>query len=218
MVEPSDELQVVFEKAIKDAKKLHHEYITLEHLFFAMLCSDNFMKVLNGFGIDPEPMKQELLTHLQTKLDEIKVAEGTKFKPKKTQTVERVMNRAFTQTLFSGRAHIDVTDVFLSLLNEQKSYACYLATSAGVVKEKFNEYINHEYVSNLEDEELAGHAQRALKAFTTNLNAEVESGKIDPVIGRQDELESICLALGRRSKNNVRIIEISHNYPHWQCS
>ena len=206
MVEPSDELQVVFEKAIKDAKKLHHEYITLEHLFFAMLCSDNFMKVLNGFGIDPEPMKQELLTHLQTKLDEIKVAEGTKFKPKKTQTVERVMNRAFTQTLFSGRAHIDVTDVFLSLLNEQKSYACYLATSAGVVKEKFNEYINHEYVSNLEDEELAGHAQRALKAFTTNLNAEVESGKIDPVIGRQDELESICLALGRRSKNNVLLV------------
>ena len=206
MVEPSDELQVVFEKAIKDAKKLHHEYITLEHLFFAMLCSDNFMKVLNGFGIDPEPMKQELLTHLQTKLDEIKVAEGTKFKPKKTQTVERVMNRAFTQTLFSGRAHIDVTDVFLSLLNEQKSYACYLATSAGVVKEKFNEYINNEYVSNLEDEDITGHTQRALKAFTTNLNAEVESGKIDPVIGRQDELESICLALGRRSKNNVLLV------------
>ena len=65
-------------------------------------------------------MKQELLTHLQTKLDEIKVAEGTKFKPKKTQTVER-NESAFTQTLFSGRAHIDVTDVFLSLLNEQKS-------------------------------------------------------------------------------------------------
>ena len=85
--------------------------------------------------------------------------------------------------------------MYLSLLNEQKSYACYLATSAGVVKEKFNEYINHEYVSNLEDEELAGLPQRVLKAFTTNLNAEVQSGKIDPVIGRQDELESICLVL-----------------------
>ena len=206
MVEPSDELQVVFEKAIKDAKKLNHEYITLEHLFFAMLCSENFMNVLDGFGIDPKPMKDELLNHLQTKFDEIKVAEGTKFKPKKTQTVERVMNRAFTQVLFSGRAHIDVTDVFLSLLNEQKSFACYLATSSGIEKNKFNEYVNTEYVANLEDEELAGHAQRALKAFTTNLNIEVESGKIDPVIGRQDELESICLSLGRRSKNNVLLV------------
>ena len=55
----------------------------MEHLFFAMLCSENFMKVLNGFGIDPEPNEARTLTHFQTKLDEIKVAEGTKFKSKK---------------------------------------------------------------------------------------------------------------------------------------
>jgi len=118
MVEPSEELQVVFEKAIEDAKKLRHEYVTLEHLFFAMLCSENFMKVLTGYGCKIDDMKDELHDHLQTKLDEIKVPDGQeKFKPKKTQTVERVMNRAFTQTLFSGRANIDTTDVFLSLLN-----------------------------------------------------------------------------------------------------
>ena len=74
MVEP-DELQVVFEKATKDAKKLHHEYITLQHLFFAMLCSDNFMKVLNGFGIDPEPNEARTFgQYPKTKLDEIKVS------------------------------------------------------------------------------------------------------------------------------------------------
>ena len=207
MVEPSEELQVVFEKAIQDAKKLGHEYVTLEHLFFAMLCSDNFMKILDGFGIDPQPMKTDLLTYLQTKLDEIKVPEGTtNFKPKKTQTVERVMNRAFTQVLFSGRQHIDITDVFLSLLNESKAYSTFLSTKSGIEKQKFNEYVNSEYVTSLEDEELAGHAQRALKAFTTNLNTEVESGKIDPVIGRAEELESICLSLGRRSKNNCLLV------------
>tara|TARA_Y200000002_G_scaffold315198_1_gene273200 strand:+ start:1704 stop:3968 length:2265 start_codon:yes stop_codon:yes gene_type:complete len=207
MVEPSEELQVVFDKAIKDAKKLRHEYVTLEHLFFAMLCSDNFMKLLDGYGCKLEEMKQELQLHLQTKLDDIKVKDDVKnFKPKKTQTVERVMNRAFTQTLFSGRAQIDVTDVFLSLLNETKSFSTYLSTKSGVEKDKFSEYINHEYVSTLEDEELAGHAQRALKAFTTNLNAQVESGNIDPVIGRAEELESICLSLGRRGKNNVLLV------------
>ena len=180
MVEPSDELQVVFEKAIKDAKKLRHEYVTLEHLFFAMLCSDNFVKVLDGYGCKVDSMKEELNDHLQNKLDEIKIGDEIKnYKPKKTQTVERVMNRAFTQTLFSGRAHIDTTDVFLSLLNEAKSFSTYLATKSGVEKDKFSEYINHEYITTLEDEELAGHAQRALKAFTTNLNAQVESGNID---------------------------------------
>ena len=207
MVEPSDELQVVFEKAIKDAKKLRHEYVTLEHLFFAMLCSENFAKVLDGYGCKVDAMKQELNDHLQNKMDEIKVADTVKnYKPKKTQTVERVMNRAFTQTLFSGRAHIDTTDVFLSLLNEAKSFSTFVATKSGVEKDKFSEYINHEYITTLEDEELAGHAQRALKAFTTNLNAQVESGSIDPVIGRTDELETICLSLGRRSKNNVLLV------------
>ena len=206
MVEPSEELQVVFDKAIKDAKRLNHEYVTLEHLLFAMLCTENFTNILTGFGIEVQPLQNELLQYLQTKLDDIKVPEGTKYKPKKTQTVERVMNRAFTQVLFSGRQHIDICDVFLSLLNEKKSYSTYQVTKAGVDKDAFSNYINNEFVSNVEDEELQGHAQRALKAFTSNLNQEVVDGKIDPVIGRTEELESICLSLGRRQKNNVLLV------------
>ena len=206
MVEPSEELQVVFDKAIKDAKRLNHEYVTLEHLLFAMLCTENFTNILTGFGIEVQPLQNEMLQYLQTKLDDIKVPENTKYKPKKTQTVERVMNRAFTQVLFSGRQHIDICDVFLALLSEKKSYSTYCVTKAGVEKEAFNTYINNEFVGTAEDEEMAGHAQRALKAFTSNLNQEVVDGKIDPVIGRQEELESICLSLGRRQKNNVLLV------------
>ena len=206
MVEPSDELQVVFEKANNDAKKLKHEYVTLEHLFFAMCCSDNFMKILEGYGVEIAKLKDELHEYLQNKLDDIKLDIDKPYKPKKTQTVERVMNRAFTQVLFSGRQHIDITDVFLSMLNEKKSFSTYIATANGVNKDKFNEYINAEYVSTIEDEELAGVAQRALRAFTTNLNTKVSQGKIDPVIGRQEELETICLSLGRRLKNNVLLV------------
>ena len=205
MVEPSEELQVVFEKAIKDARSLNHEYVTLEHLLFAMLCSENFINILNGYGIEADVLKTESLDYLKTKLDDIVVKEE-KYKPKKTQTVERVMNRAFTQVLFSGRQQIEVTDVFLSLLSEKKSYATYLVTKTGIDKEKFATFINNEIVGAVEDEELQGHAQRALKAFTTNLNQQVESGKIDPVIGRSEELESICLSLGRRQKNNVLLV------------
>ena len=207
MVEPSEELQVVFDKSIKDARQLNHEYVTLEHLLFAMLCTENFTKILQGYGTDVAPLQKELLEYLQTKLGDIVVPDSkVKYKPKKTQTVERVMNRAFTQVLFSGRNNIDICDVFLSMLNEKKSFATYTVTKAGIEKEKFNNYINNEFVSSVEDEELTGLAQKALKAFTTNLNEDVVNGKIDPVIGRADEIESIALALGRRNKNNVLLV------------
>ena len=205
MVEPSEELQVVFDKAIKDARSLNHEYVTLEHLLFAMLCSDNFLNILNGFGIESEKLKAEVLDYVKTKLDDI-VTDVEKYKPKKTQTVERVMNRAFTQVLFSGRQLIDISDVFLSMLNEKKSYATYLITKSGVDKERFSNYLNSEIASEIEDDELQGQAQRALRAFTTNLNSQVENGKIDPVIGRQEEIDSIALSLGRRNKNNVLLV------------
>lgn len=205
MVEPSEELQHVFDKAIKDAKKLQHEYVTLEHLLFAMLCSENFQKILEGYGVNVAEVQREAMDYLKTKLEDIRI-DDENYKPKKTQTVERVMNRAFTQVLFSGRQQIEVTDVMLAMFAEKKSFAVFLITQAGVDKEKFSNYINNEYAAGVEDEELQGQAQKALKAFTTNLNEEVESGKIDPVIGRQDELETICLSLGRRQKNNVLLV------------
>lgn len=196
MVEPSEELQVVFDKAIKDAKSLKHEYVTLEHLLFAMLASQNFQKILEGYGVNVTRLQAEVMDYLKTKLEDIIVAEEN-YKPKKTQTVERIMNRAFTQVLFSGRQHIDITDVFLSMMSEKKAYATYLITKEGIDKDKFSQYINNEWSESIEDEEMNSAAQKALKAFTTNLNEEVQNGKIDPVIGRQDELETICLSLRR---------------------
>ena len=90
MVEPSEELQVVFDKSIKDARQLNHEYVTLEHLLFAMLCTDNFTKILQGYGTDVAPLQKEILEYLQTKLVDITVPDSkVKYKPKKTQTVER---------------------------------------------------------------------------------------------------------------------------------
>ena len=80
------------------------------------------------------------------------------------------------------------------------------SNEAKIDKERFQDYIHSEVETSFEDEEMAGMAQRALRSYTTNLNTEVETGKIDPVIGRVEELESIALALGRRSKNNVLLV------------
>ena len=206
MVEPSKELQLVFEKSIKDAQKLQHEYVTLEHLLYSMFCEENFVNVITMFGADVDYIKANLEHHLKTQCDDIKTEE-TKFKPKKTSTVERALNRAFTQVLFAGRQHIELTDVLLSILNEKKSISSYYLEKGGIEKTKFADFINNEIEDNsLEEEEMSSEARKALRAFTTNLNDQVKRGKVDPIIGRSEELESLALALGRRSKNNVLMV------------
>jgi len=205
MVEPSSELQLVFEKAIEVAKKLRHEYLTIEHLLFAMLCEDTFNKCVNGYGADADFLKKNLELYLKNKCDEI-VTEAIDAKPRKTQAVERVLNRAFTQVLFNGRQKIESTDVFLAMMSEKRSYAHYYIQQAEIDKEKFADYLNSE-ITEVEDEDPRdAQGDRALKAFTTNLNDSVKKNKVDPVIGRIDELENIALALGRRSKSNVILV------------
>ena len=93
------------------------------------------------------------------------------------------------------------------MLNERKSISVYYLEKGGVEKAKFAEFINSELDDdNFEEEEISSEARKALRAFTTNLNDQVKKGKVDPIIGRTDELESLALALGRRQKNNVLMV------------
>lgn len=204
MVEPSESLQLMFDKAIETAKKLNHEYVTLEHLLFSMLCEEEFSNIIQGYGADPTYIKTNLEHYLKNSLNEI-VVEDPNIKPKKTNAVERTLNRAFTQVLFSGRQKIEPTDVFLSMMSEKRSYALYYIQKANINKERFAEYINNS-AGGGEEEEVDSLADRAIKAFTTNLNEQVKKDKIDPVIGREEELEQIALALGRRTKSNVLLV------------
>jgi len=205
MVEPSTELQLVFEKAIEVAKKLKHEYLTIEHLLFSMLCEDSFNKCITGYGADANFLKKNLELYLKNKCDEI-ITEQLDAKPRKTQAVERVLNRAFTQVLFNGRQKIEPTDVFLAMMGEKRSYAHYYIQQAEIDKDKFSDYLSSEISEVEEEDPRDSQSERALKAFTTNLNDEVKKNKVDPVIGRIDELENIALSLGRRSKSNVILV------------
>lgn len=208
MVEPSQELKLAFDKSVSDARKLQHEYVTLEHLLFAICCIEEFENLLVGYGIDVSFLKSNLEHHLKNNLDDIKLdPPNRKFKPKKTQAVERCLNRAFTQVLFSGRENIKLADVIISMLHEKKSVATYWLNKSGVEKEKFSSYVSSEIEhEDFADEEITGEMQKALKSFTVDLNDQVKRGKIDPIIGRSEELEKLALALGRRSKNNVLMV------------
>ena len=208
MVEPSESLQLVFDKAISIAQKLNHEYVTLEHLTYAMLCEEDFCKILDSYGANHSYIKENLDVYLKKNLKDITIEVEGKYKPKKTQTVERTLNRAFTQVLFSGRNQIELTDVLLSIMSEKKSFAYYYIQKAGISKEDFSEYINSEVHIPDEDDVPDQVSEKALRAFTTNLNEQLQrkKGKVDPVIGREHELETIALALGRRTKNNVLLV------------
>ena len=205
MVEPGEELKLVFEKAVKDARKLQHEYVTIEHLLFAMLCEEKFETIVNGYGADPDFIKKNLENHLKTACDDL-IIDQDKHKPKKTAAVERVLNRAFTQVLFSGRQEIELSDVMISILAEKKSISTYWLEKSGIDKDSFSEFVNSEMVEQVVDEEMSGAQQKALRAFTDNLNDRAKRNKIDPIIGRSEELDAIALALGRRSKNNVMLV------------
>lgn len=204
-METSKELHLVFDKAVNDAKKLKHEYVTLEHLIYAMLCETNFADSLSDLGADVPQIKKNLENHLKNNCDDILLAEEAN--PKKTHIIERVLNRAFTQALFMGKQDLELEDMMLSILSEKRSIGVHHLNESGITKQKYTFHIQKKLESQDYDEvEVNKDSSKALKTYTTNLNEQVREGKIDPVIGRDRELESIALSLGRRNKNNILLV------------
>ena len=204
MVTPSRELEDAITQAAHTASTLNHEYVTVEHLLYSMMLNKTFSQSINEFGANAEALKSDLYDHLTHKCSDITVSGNVS--PRKTAAFERVLNKTFTQVLFSDRQSVELIDTFLIILNESKSWAFYYASNVGISKEKFAEFVSVTGNSAEEGQEENPKAIKALKAFTTNLNEQVTQNKIDPVIGRTDELENIALALGRRSKNNVILV------------
>jgi ATP-dependent Clp protease ATP-binding subunit ClpA len=209
MIEPSQHLQNIFDNSVEVAKSLNHEYITLEHLMFGIVSDPEAGKFLSDFGANIDFIKGNLEHYIKNNLADIKSESATK--PKKTSSVERVLNRCFTQVLFGGRNKIEVADVIVSILSEKNSFAYYFLTKGGITKEKFIKHFQETIIQEEEHEVShqvvnASQADRILNQFCTNLSLQAKQRKIDPVIGRDEELEKIQLILARRSKCNVLMV------------
>jgi ATP-dependent Clp protease ATP-binding subunit ClpA len=207
MLEPSPKLQKVFDRAVNVAKKLNHEYVTLEHIVHSIMLENEFFQLLTEYGADSNYIRSNLDHYLKNQLSDISTL-PTDARPKKTNSVERVLNRSFTQVLFSGRSQIEVADVLVSVLSEKRSFANFYLTKAGVTKDKFIEFYQEK--AEVSQDEPVSHTpsqtDKILKTFCTNLSEMAKEKKIDPVIGRDDELEKIQLVLARRSKSNVLLV------------
>ena len=197
MIEPSKHLQDIFENSISLARGLSHEYITIEHIVYSMINDKETYALLEGFGADAAFIKTNLDHYLKNSLNDIKTDEKN-HRPKKTNSVERVLNRCFTQVLFSGRQRMEVADVIISVLSEKNSFGFYFLQKGGVTKERFVKYFQ-ENVAQVESVDVESEVKqvtnsqldRILNQFCTNLSLRAKQRKIDPVIGRDEEIEKI---------------------------
>lgn len=202
MVQTNPEIESIIALASNVAASKTHEYVTLEHLLQGMLSHESFGNFIKNFGADVDAMQQELdeyldkQTYLKSKVYDIV--------PKKTHSLERVFNRAYTQVLFSGRHILSAIDLFLSIMNEDKSYASYVILKYGLEKNKLVHQWNKSFTSK--EKRTRTKADEILAEYCDNLNEMATNGSIDPVIGREQEIEEISQVLAKRNKSNILMV------------
>jgi ATP-dependent Clp protease ATP-binding subunit ClpA len=201
----SPEIESIIEQAIAFAKDRKHQYCTIEHLLLALVTHKPFKKCLTTFGADVETMVDEINAYLNG-LHAI-ISQEDEVVPKRTNSLERVMNRSVTQVLFTGRRQVTTIDLYLSIAAEGNSHAHYFLLKYGVVKAEFVQhwqktYKGQEYSGNLTENQ----ANDILEEYTINMTKLASDGKLEPVIGRSKELEDIINVLAKRFKSNVLMV------------
>jgi len=190
----------ILEQAFKLAVHREHEYVTLEHLTIVLLEKEEIREYCHAMEANTDAIIDDITEFLNGQ-DYLIVTGLTR--PRKTQTLERAFNRAFTQAIFNGRAGIAPQDMLLSILSERNSHACYYLSQHNVTKEGFLEVLGK---NNKSETKIKNSAEKILNEFCINLNKEAENLKIDPLIGRNKEVEKLTQILARRKKRNAILV------------
>jgi len=197
-IRSNPEIEQIVNIATIIAKDYKHQYVTLEHLTIALIEAANFNKSLVDYGIEVDELLRDLYDYIGRQ-DFLILKESEKNKvPHKTHSLERVFNRAFTQVLFSSREEMEPIDLFLSLTQESQSHAAYFLLKWGVNRKTFVEFYAQNYTTltpsntTRTQKNSKSRSEKILEEFCINLNKHVIDGKIDPVIGREKELEEIA--------------------------
>ena len=205
MIQHNPEIETLIANATELAKKYNHEYVTVEHLAHGMLTYKPFNDLMLAFGCDIAGLISDIEDYLQKQTFMVNTDFDTV--PKKTHSLERVFNRAFTQVLFSGRNHVQVIDIFLSIASETNSHASYFFIKYGLERSQVVEFYNQHYVEGKQRRVPAdARADDILREYCEDLNLAAKEGKIDPVVGREFELDEIAQVLAKRNKCNVLMV------------
>jgi len=213
MLEANESLEGIFENAVNEAEKRRHEYVTIEHLLLSLITDNDVGLTLHDLKVNVGAMIKDVENYLDTKCGDIVAKGANPVHPRKTASLERLMNRAFTQALFQGRQDVTALDVLLSVFSEKKSYASVFLKTHNVNKEDLIDLVSAENI--MSEDSIGGgpeqklrpnQADKILKSYCENLNQKYFDKRIDPVIGREDELEVLKQIMARRNKSNVLIV------------
>ena len=214
----SPELQATLQRAVDDVRARRHEYLTLEHLLLSILDDPSGADIVVKCGGDPEKLRGDLERFLDEEVDEL--PDGEESGPDQTLAFQRVLQRAAMHVQAAGRTQMTTGNVIASMFRERDSHAVYLLEKQGVSRFDVINYISHG-VSKIDtgggpvvprsrgvDDDGAEDSKVAnpLESFCVDLTERAREGKIDPLIGRADELERMIQVLSRRRKNNPLLI------------
>jgi ATP-dependent Clp protease ATP-binding subunit ClpA len=219
----SQGLEQALHQALTFANERHHEYATLEHLLLALIDDGDAAAVMRACNVDLDELKRTVLTYIDTELDNLVTGYDEDSKP--TAGFQRVIQRAVIHVQSSGREEVSGANVLVAIFAERESHAAYFLQEQQMTRYDAVNYISHGIAKRPgaaearpprgSEEEQSGpagseteeggkkkQAQDALTAYCVNLNRKAEAGKIDPLIGRENEINRTIQVLCRRSKNN----------------
>jgi ATP-dependent Clp protease ATP-binding subunit ClpA len=197
----SVELNRVFVTALEYAKKKRHSYLTIEHVFLAILSSKVGSELLSVLGADINQMKKDIIVHVNAHVQ----SAPHEIDPVETVSLSRTVNQMMMQLHASGKKEATIGNMLVAIRDQKESYAAYLMEKANISKVDIMEMISHEGdVVGVKKE--TKKRQQFLEEFTIELVEFANGGKIDPVIGREKEIDRLMQTLCRRKKNNPLLV------------
>ena len=210
----AQELEVSLHMAFMDARQKRHEFITVEHLLLALLDNPSASEVLRACAANVEELRKLLTDFIN---EHTPIVTGDEVDTQPTLGFQRVIQRAILHVQSSGKKEVTGANVLVAIFGEKDSHAVYFLHQKGVTRLDVVNYISHGISkvpqtgpSKQQESETDGEQDQAqggaLETYTMNLNALALAGKIDPLIGRDRELERVVQTLCRRRKNNPLLV------------
>ena len=209
----AQELEVSLHMAFMDARQKRHELITVEHLLLAMLDNPSASEVLNACGAKIEKLRTDIASHIDEHTPIVSGSDDVDTQP--TLGFQRVIQRAMLHVQSSGKKEVTGANVLVAIFGEKDSHAVYFLHQQGIARLDIVNYIAHgiskvtetenkESINEETDSEIK--TNKSLESYTINLNKLVSENKIDPLIGREMEIERVVQILCRRRKNNPLLV------------
>ncbi len=195
----SHELNEIFQKSILFAKELRHEYLTIEHVFYLALTSVEGMHIISACGGDVNEMKEALKEYIQTNIDPLPTHITSD--PYESVALARLIDRMIKHLQSSSQNSADVGDLLVAVFEDKNSFSYKLLSEYQISKLDILELISHTDIQAESKEQ-----ESYLDKYSINLLQKAKQGKIDPVIGRDEEIKRVTQILCRRKKNNPILV------------